>query len=193
MRKLILFNMMSLDGFFAGPESELDWHHVDDEFNEFAIEQTGSAGLLLFGRMTYELMSAFWPTPAALETDPEIAAIMNSVPKIVFSRTLEQADWQNTRLVKTNPFDEIIALKKQPGKDIFLFGSAELASELIQHGLIDEFRIMVNPVILGSGRPLFKDIYEPLSLNLEKTRTFRNGNVLLTYHPEDLEAPSAPD
>jgi dihydrofolate reductase len=190
VRKIIWFNMMSLDGYFEGENASLEWHNVDEEFNEFAIEQTRSVGLLVFGRVTYDMMASYWPGAYALETDPDIAKLMNSTPKIVFSRTLDEAGWNNTRLVKTNPVDELKKLKAQPGKDIFVFGSADLASELIQHGLIDEYRIFINPIVLGSGRPLFTNIHEPLSLDLVKTRSFRNGNVLLYYKPagdEDLD------
>ena len=183
MRKLIMFNFMSLDGFFEGPGRELDWHNVDDEFNEFAIEQTGTAGVLIFGRTTYEMMAGYWSSQEALDTEPVITGIMNSISKVVFSRSLESADWKNSRLVKANPVDEIKRLKAQPGKDLFLFGSADLASEFIRHGLIDEYRIMVNPVILGRGNPLFKDVMQAVHLNLIKTRSFRNGNVLLYYQP----------
>jgi dihydrofolate reductase len=184
MRKVILFNMVSLDGFFAGPNGEIDWHNVDEEFNEFAIEQTNSAGGLLFGRVTYELMASYWPTPDATRDDPVIAGQMNSIQKYVFSKTLEQAKWNNTRLVKGEAAKEVATLKQQPGRDLFVFGSADLASTLIQQGLIDEFRIMINPVVLGSGKPLFKDIPERLNLTLLKTKQFRNGNLLLYYQPK---------
>ena len=107
MRKVVLFNMVTLDGFFAGPEGEIDWHHVDQEFNEFAIEQLNTAGSLIFGRLTYQLMSSYWPTPAAKNDDPIVAEMMNQIPKYVFSRTLVTADWENTRLVKEDPSAEI--------------------------------------------------------------------------------------
>src|SRR4026209_392837 len=102
MRKLFSFNMVTVDGFFEGPNQDIDWHNTDEEFNEFAIEQTSSVGMLLFGRVTYQLMASYWPTPAAIADDQEIAKLMNSLPKIVFSRTLESADWENTRLIKEN-------------------------------------------------------------------------------------------
>jgi len=184
MRKVILFNMVTLDGFFAGPNGEIDWHHVDEEFNEFAIAQLNSANGLLFGRVTYQLMASYWPTDMARTDDPVVADKMNTLPKIVFSRTLNQADWNNTRLVKGNAAEEISKLKQQPGRDWLLFGSADLASTLTHFGLIDEYRLMVNPVVLGSGQPLFKDIEDRLNLKLINTKTFRNGNVLLCYQPD---------
>lgn len=183
MRKLFAFNMVTLDGFFEGTDHDLSWHNVDDEFNRFAIEQTGNIGTLIFGRVTYELMAGYWPTTDALADDPVVAGLMNALPKIVFSRTLTKADWSNTRLVKGNIAEEITAMKAQPGKDLAVFGSANLLSSLIQLDLVDEHRIMVNPVILGSGKPLFQSIQHQINLKLLDTRTFNSGNVLLTYQP----------
>jgi len=181
MRKLFAFNMTSLDGFFEGPGHDINWHNVDEEFNEFAIEQTGSLGMILFGRRTYQLMEGYWPTAAALADDPEIAGLMNTLPKVVFSRTLERADWNNTRLIKDNAVEEILKLKGKPGSDIAIFGSADLISSLMD--VIDEHRIMVNPILLRKGTPLFKATGEPLKLKLLNTRIFRSGNILLTYEP----------
>ena len=181
MRKLFAFNLISLDGFFEGPDQDINWHMVDEEFNEFAIEQTSAVGALLFGRVTYQLMESYWPTADALKNDPVIAGIMNSVPKLVFSRSLEQTEWNNTRLIKDNITEEILNLKKQPGKDIAVFGSANLLSTLMQLDLVDEHRVMVNPVLLGKGNSLFKSMDEKINLRLLKTRTFHSGNVLLYY------------
>ena len=139
--------------------------------------------VLLFGRVTYQMMASYWPTPAVIANDPIVAGQMNRVSKIVFSRTLEKAEWNNTRLVKDHIAQEILNLKQQPGKDLALFGSANLMSTLMQLDLIDEHRIMVNPVILGSGNPLFKWTRDKLNLKLIKSRTFGNGNVLLCYEP----------
>lgn len=184
MRTLYLFNMVTLDGFFEGPNrGEIGWHNVDEEFNNFAIDQLNATGLLLFGRVTYEGMASYWPTPAAIKDDPEVAEKMNSIPKIVFSKKLERADWSNTKLIKSNVVEEVSKLKEQPGKDIAIFGSADLASTFTQHGLIDEYRIIVNPVVLGKGTPLFSEIKNRLSLNLLKTKSFKSGNVLLCYTP----------
>lgn len=183
MRKLVLFNMITLDGYFAGPAGEIDWHHVDPEFNDFAIEQLSSAGGLIFGRLTYEIMASYWPTSQAIDDDPLVAKKMNNIPKFVFSRTLDQVDWENTRLVKNDAAAEVAKLKQHAGGDLFIFGSANLASSLTRHGLIDEYRLMVNPVLLGKGRPLFENLDHRLSLNLVKTKTFRLGNILLYYRP----------
>lgn len=175
--------LITLDGFFEGPNRELDWHNVDDKFNEYAIGLLNNVDVLLFGRVTYQLMAGYWPTPAATANDPVIADRMNNLPKIVFSRTLEKAEWQNTRLIKGNIAEEISKLKQQPGKDMAMFGSSDLALTFIQLGLIDEYRIIVNPVVLGNGKHLFKGIKDRLNLKLIKTKTFSSGNVLLCYEP----------
>jgi dihydrofolate reductase len=184
MRKVFLFNMTTLDGFFEGPNQDISWHNVDEEFNDFAIEQLNEIGTLLFGRVTYEGMASYWPTESAIKSDPEVAGLMNSIPKIVFSRTLDKAEWNNTKLVKGNTAEEVLKLKQQPGKDIAIFGSSDLAVTLVEQGVIDEYRIIVNPVFLGGGTPLLKGIRDKLNLKLLKTRTFKSGNVLLYYVPE---------
>jgi dihydrofolate reductase len=183
MRKIFLFMMVSLDGYYEGPNGDLSWHNVDEEFNEFAIQQTREVGMLLFGRKTYEGMASYWPTEAAISNDPVVAGLMNNLPKIVISTTLGSAEWENTRLVKENVAEEISKLKQGPGKDIAIFGSSDLAVSLAQMGLVDEYRIMVNPIILGAGKPLFRGAREKIGLKLIETRTFRSGNVLLYYVP----------
>lgn len=188
MSKIILFNLITLDGFFAGPGGEIDWHNVDEEFNQFAIQQTGAAGGLIFGRLTYQMMAGYWPTPQAQQDDPVVTDIMNRIPKFVFSRTLTAVTWNNTRLVNWPAGDAIRDLKQQPGADLFIFGSANLAASLMRENLIDEYRLLVNPVVLGRGRPMFEDLRSPLALRLQETRAFRNGNVLLVYQPDHQEA-----
>lgn len=187
MRKVFLFNMTTLDGFFEGPDRDINWHNADEEFNEFAIEQLNEIGTLLFGRVTYQVMASYWPTESAINDDPEVAGRMNSLPKIVFSRTLDKAEWNNTKLVKgaERVVAEVSKLKEQPGKDIAIFGSSDLAVTLAESGLIDEYRIIVNPVFLGGGTPLLKGIKEKLNLKLLNARVFKSGNVLLYYAPED--------
>jgi dihydrofolate reductase len=184
MRKVFLFNMITLDGFFEGPNQDISWHNVDDEFNEFAIGQLKDVDTLLFGRVTYEGMASYWPTEFAVSNDPIVAGLMNSLPKIVFSKTLDKAEWNNSRLVKENAAEEVSKLKQQSGKDIAIFGSSALAVTLAESGLIDEYRIIVNPVFLGGGTPLLKGIKDKLNLKLLKARTFKSGNVLLYYTPE---------
>ncbi|MCL6099495.1 MAG: dihydrofolate reductase family protein [Bacteroidetes bacterium] len=181
MRKVIVFNLLSLDGFYEGPNRELDWFNVDGEFHEFAAAQMNSTDLLLFGRATYQHMESWWPTEQGIASDPVIADRMNNIQKIVVSRTLDKAEWNNTTLIKQNVAEEITKLKQQPGEDIFIFGSGELASCLNSNGLIDEFRLMINPVALGRGNAFFKGLNERLNLKLLKTKTFDSGNVLLYY------------
>ena len=150
MGRLIMFNLVSLDGFFAGPNGEIDWFQTDDEFDHFAIEQTAQAKALVFGRVTYELMASFWPTDEAAASEPEIADLMNALPKTVFSRTLRSPG--RTRGWSDDAAGEIARLKRETVGDIYLFGSADLAETLTAAGLFDEYRVIVNPVVLGAAR-----------------------------------------
>lgn len=181
MRKVFLFNLITLDGYFEGPNQDISWHNVDKEFGDFAIEQLKEIGTILFGRRTYQMMESFWPSDEALRTDPETAKFMNEIPKVVFSHTLETADWNNTTLVKTDAVQEIKNLKTLNGKDVAIFGSSDLAASLVESGVIDEYRLLVNPLFLGEGKPLLHGITNKLNLKLTNTRVFGNGNVLLTY------------
>jgi dihydrofolate reductase len=181
MRRLHFFNALSADGYFAGTDGEIDWHHVNEETNAFAVEQAQSSGELVFGRITYELMAAFWDTAAALETHPVLARLMTALPKHVFSRTLEAATWENTTLHRGDPASTLAQLKQQPGGDLTILGSANLASSLHDAGVIDEYHLLVNPVLLGDGQPLFQGITQRLPLRLCDTRSFGNGSVLLRY------------
>jgi dihydrofolate reductase len=183
MRKLFSFLVATVDGYYEGPNGEFDWPVVDEEFNEFAVQQLDEADTLLFGRVTYQQMAGYWPTPAAEEDDPKVTAKMNSLPKIVVSRTLDKAEWANTRLIKDDVAEELTKLKQQPGKDMAILGSSDLTVSLLQMGLIDELRIMVNPVVLGDGKSLFRTAGDRISLKLLKTRPFSSGNVLLYYQP----------
>ncbi|MBL8015322.1 MAG: dihydrofolate reductase [Candidatus Doudnabacteria bacterium] len=184
MRKLFVFNMVTLDGFFEGPGQDINWHMVDEEFNKFAVEQLAEIGTLLFGRRTFELMAQYWPTELALKDDAEVAQAMNSLEKVTVSTSLTETNWNNSRIVKGNLKEEVVKLKEQPGKDVAIFGSSDLISTLIPMGVIDEYRLMVCPLVLGAGKQMFHDLKQPLKLNLEKTRTFGNGNILLTYRPQ---------
>jgi dihydrofolate reductase len=177
MRRVIVSNLASLDGFFEGVNKELDWHVVDEEFFEYAKDMLRTADTLLFGAATYEVMAAYWPTAPS----DEIADKMNNLPKVVFSKTLKKVDWNNSRLVSSNIQEEVSKLKQQPGKDIVILGSARLASFLLPLGLIDEYRAIVNPVLLGGGKPLFSGITERIRLKLITTKVFGSGVVLLSY------------
>jgi dihydrofolate reductase len=184
MRKLIVWNMLSLDGFFEGTNKEIDWHVVDGEFNDLANEQLLSVDLIIFGRVTYQLMASYWPTPAGRQDDPIIADKMNRWPKLVFSRSLDQVDWENTRLYKGDIVEEITRLKALPGKDMIIFGSGSLVTQLTQAHAIDEYRFGINPVILGSGKPMFAGLQARLPLKLLRARTLRSGVVILYYLPQ---------
>ena len=177
MRRIIVSNLMSLDGFFEGPDHELDWFLVDEEFFAYARDMLRNVDTLLFGRKTYQHMADYWPSAPA----EEIADHMNNLPKIVISRTLQRAEWKNSTLVKSDAAAEISRLKQLPGKDMVVLGSASLASFLLQRGLIDEYRIILNPVLLGSGRPLFQDVRQRLRLKLSSTKLFGSGVVVLYY------------
>jgi dihydrofolate reductase len=184
MRKLTVFNQVSLDGYFAGADGDISWAHKQDaEWNAFVGENASGGGELLFGRITYELMASYWPTPQAMENDPVVAAGMNELPKVVFSRTLTQASWSNTRLVKGDPAAAVRRMKQETGKDMVILGSGSIVAQLAQAGLIDEYQVVVNAVVLGEGKTMFAGIGEPLTLRRTQTRTFGNGNVLLCYEP----------
>jgi len=184
MRKVLVFNMVSLDGFFEAPDGGIDWHSVDEEFNQFAAGQLDSVEALLFGRVTYQLMAQYWPSSTALEDDPVIAGKMNAKSKIVVSTTLKKAEWNNTRLIGKDALRELRDIKARSGGDLIVFGSGRLTCSLTQAGLIDEFRLMVNPVVLGGGRSLFTGLQERIDLKLLGTRSFANGNLLIRYEPE---------
>jgi len=184
MRKIILFNLMTLDGFFEGENHSIEWHNVDEEFNKFAVAQLETADTLVFGRITYDMMANYWPTPLALTDDPIVAQKMNSLAKIVISKSLKRFDWENTIVIRDNIKEQLLQLKQQPGKNIFIFGSAVLTSSILEMNLIDEYRIMINPVVLGRGKSLFLNIMEKINLKLIDTKVFKSGNVLLYYEPE---------
>lgn len=156
---------------------------VDEEFNEFAVRQLDEVDTLVFGRVTYEGMASYWPTPEAEQDDPRVASMMNGLPKIVVSRTLERADWANTRVVRDDIAGELAGLKQRPGKDVAIFGSSALTASLIEAGLVDEVWIMVAPVVLGAGKSLFRTAGRRIAMRLADTRRFAAGNVLLTYVP----------
>jgi len=180
MRTIYAFELITLDGFYTGPNDEFDWPNVDAEFNDWSVEQLDNTDTLLFGRTTYLGMAAYWPTAPA---DDPTAQRMNSYPKVVVSRTLDEAEWNNSRLIKDNVAEEIAALKNRPGKDIALFGSFDLTVNLLELGLVDELRILVNPIVLGAGKSLFNTTDKRLDFTLKATRSFASGNVLLTYTP----------
>ena len=187
MSRLVVFNHVTLDGYFTDENGDMSWAHVDDkdtEWKAFVEDNTRGGGVLLFGRITYELMASYWPTPNAIQNYPIVAKQMNDLPKVVFSRTLDNVSWNNTKLVKSDMVTELRKMKKELGKDMVILGSGSIVSQLSQEGLIDEYQIVVNPIVLGKGRTMFDGIKKILPLKLTKTRTFSNGNILLCYEPK---------
>jgi dihydrofolate reductase len=183
MSTLASFIVISLDGFYEGPNGEFDWLTPDEEFNDFAIRQLDVADTLGFGRATYEHMVAWWPTEQAQINDPAITSRMNTKPKLVFSTTLEHADWSNTTIVAGEAVEKIEAVKTAPDHELLVLGSTHLTAHFATAGVLDELRIMVCPIVLGSGRSLFEDLKDRISLRLLRFRQFDSGNVLLTYRP----------
>ena len=184
MRKVSAFESVSLDGFFTDAKGDMSWAHAHDpEWNEFAGSNAQGGGALLFGRVTYEMMAAFWPTPAAKQANAVVAEGMNRMPKVVFSRTLDKASWSNTTVVKTDPAAAVRKMKTEAGPDIVILGSGTIVSQLAQAGLIDAYQIVVVPVVLGRGRTLFEGVRDRIALKRTATRAFGNGNVVLVYEP----------
>ena len=186
MRKLNVFNSVTLDGYFSGAGGDLSWAHNasnDAEFQGFVEENAEGGGELLFGRVTHDLMASYWPTPNALETNPVVAERMNSLPKVVFSRTLKRSPWSNTKVVNGDPAAEVRKLKESPGEDMVILGSGSIVSQLTKAGLIDEYQVVVIPVVLGKGKTMFDGIPEKRALKLINSRKFGNGNVFLRYEP----------
>ena len=184
MRKVHVFDNVSLDGFFTDEKGDMSWAHKrDEEWNAFMGGNASGDGELLFGRVTYEMMAAFWTTPQAAELMPQVAAGMNKMRKTVFSRTLDAVSWHNTTLVKGDLVTEVKKMKRQPGPDLVILGSGSIVSQLTQAGLIDEYQIVVNPIVVGKGRTLFETVDHKVNLTLTKTRSFKNGSVVHWYEP----------
>ena len=186
MKRLIVFNSVTLDGYFVGMNGDMSFAYKDksdEEWNTFVAGNARGGGALVFGRITYDMMAGYWPTPMAAKNDPIVAERMNSLPKIVFSRTLDKASWNNTRLVKSSPAAEIRRLKQESEEDMAILGSGSIVSQLAQEGLIDEYQVVVCPFVLGRGKTMFEGMTKSLSLKLTKSRIFDNGNVLLCYEP----------
>ena len=186
MRRLVMWNLQTLDGHFEGDAPwDLGFHESvwGDELEEFSLEQGKEVGTLLFGRATYEGMASYWSTASG-----PIADLMNEIPKVVFSRTLDAATWKNTRLVRRDAADEVTELKRGEGKDLFVFGSAKLCDSLMRRGLFDELRICVAPVVLGSGGPLFRPGSPRQNLTLLQARPLATGGVILRYGAKPQDA-----
>ena len=179
MRRLIMWNLQTLDGYFEGKAPwDLEFHEAawGEELKQFSLDQIKDVGAVLYGRATYEGMASHW----SKEKGP-VAEFMNDIPKVVFSRTLDAATWKNTRLVRRDAAEEIAELKRGEGKDLFVFGSAKLSDSLLRRGLFDELRICVAPVVLGTGVPLFKPGSPRQNLTLRETRSLDTGGIILWY------------
>jgi dihydrofolate reductase len=184
--RLIVFNNISLDGYFVDNRGDMSWaHRSDPEWAKFSAENAqGGDGALLFGRKTYEMMASFWPTPDAKKQLPEIADAMNRLPKFVASRSLDKATWSNTTLLRGDLAAEVKKLKTRPGSSIVIMGSGTIVAQLSKQGLIDEYTFVMIPIVLGTGRTLFEGLETRLALKRTRERTFHNGNVVVTYEPQ---------
>ena len=185
MRKVISLMHSSLDGFVATPEGGLEWGRIDDEITTYVDRLISTADTALYGRVTYQMMESYWPTvpanPSSTGRERDHAHWVEHVSKIVFSRSLERVEWNNSRLVKDHIAEEISRLKGLPGKHLMIFGSPSLTHTFMEMDLIDEYRITVNPVVLGRGIPMFTDDAKPVKLRLLETKSFQSGVVALGY------------
>ena len=179
MRRVIMWDMVSVDGFFEAPGHDIGWFVFEDELAAYIGETQLEADTLLFGRVTYEMMAAYWPS-----AEGNIATFMNGVEKFVFSRTLTSADWHRTTLLTGDAAKAVERLKQRDGGTIFVFGSADFAAGLIAKGLVDEYRLGINPVLLGIGVPLFKPGLKRTELKLTHARPLKSGVVILHYQPQ---------
>jgi dihydrofolate reductase len=194
-RKIVVFDRVSADGYFAGPDGNLNWIVPDDAIDRAGVEGMPHTDTMLFGRRTYDQFESFWPRvvndlpnardPHAVgRQSPSLRAManwINDAPKIVFSRTRREVTWKNSRLVHEIDPHEIEAMKKGPGKDMIIFGSGSLVSQLTQHGLIDEYHFVVGPILLGDGKALISGVPKSTSLHLLEVKKYDSGNVVLRY------------
>jgi dihydrofolate reductase len=185
MRKLSVYNFLSLNGYYKDANNGIDWHHHEQggEEEQFSDNNLKHENALLFGRVTYEMMAGFWPTPMAAEMYPGTAKGMNKAKKYVVSNTLQQADWANTTIINTDLITAVRQLKETSDRDITILGSGSLVSQLTDAGLIDGYQIMIDPVALKAGTPIFHNVQNDVELKLTGSRVFESGIVLLEYAP----------
>ncbi len=181
MGTINVFNFLTLNGFFKGPGGDISWHRHGGEENAYSEEGANSGSILLFGRVTYEMMAGYWPSPMAKQNSPVVAEGMNKSEKIVISKTLKKADWANTSIISENVIEEITRMKNSTDRMITILGSGSIITLLADHGLIDTYQFMIDPVALGEGTPVFKGIKNKLDLELTGSRVFKSGVVLLSY------------
>lgn len=184
MRKLSVFNFVTLNGFFKGPHEDISWHKNDDpEKNEYAEASLQHDSTLLFGRVTYEMMKSFWPTENAMKFMPVMAEGMNKAKKFVFSNTLKKADWNNTTIISGDLFKQVKQMKQEEGNDMTILGSGSIITQFAEKGLIDQYQFMIDPIAIGKGTPIFKNLKHDLELKLIGSKIFKSGVVVLTYEP----------
>jgi len=182
MRKVMVFNNVTLDGFFVDQKGDMSWAHKNDpEWNAFTADNAQGECVFVFGRVTYDMMAAWWPTPQAIQAMPDVATRMNKLPKVVFSKTLKTAVWNNTTVIKGDPAAAVRKMKHEVGDPLLIMGSGSIVAQLTEQGLIDEFQIVLHPIVLGKGRTLFEGVKEKQNLALTQSRGFKNGNVFLRY------------
>ena len=190
MRKVIVTMWVTLDGFIAGPDGEMNWisDFFDEDMGKYEFDLVSTADTLLLGRVTYQSFAGAWPNvpenPSVSEGEKEYARKLNAMRKIVFSRTLEKVEWNNSSLAKEVIPEAIENMKQEPGKDMVIYGSASIVQAFTNLGLIDEYQLLVHPVVLGSGKPLFKNIKDKVNLKLVETKSFNSGVVGLYYQPD---------
>jgi len=189
VRRIIVDALISLDGYLSDSNGEIDWFTQEEDFNEaegkaWSLEMLRRADTILFGRVTFDGMAEWWPSETARKVMPEIAGHLNGTPKIVFSRTLKTTTWENTTILPEASKEVVLELKQRPGRDLLILASSSLVSAFMRDGLIDEYWIRVVPVVLGAGRPLFKDQRDRHKLRLVSCRAFRSGVVALRYEPK---------
>lgn len=183
MAKLTVFNFISINGFYKGINEDISWHRHNPEGAALSEEGLSSGNILIFGRVTYHMMESFWPTPMAAEQLPKVAEGMNAAEKIVFSRTMKSAAWNNTRVLHGDLENVITLMKETSEKDMTILGSGSIVTQCAEHDLIDLYQIMIDPVALSQGTPLFYGISREMDFNLVNTRVFGSGTVLLSYEP----------
>jgi dihydrofolate reductase len=183
MRILSAFQFMSLNGFFEGLNGDISWNMHGEEENQWSLENLESRDMLLFGRVTYEMMARFWRSELAATNWPQVASRMHEAEKLVFSRTMQDPGWYNSRVMKDHIIAEISRLKQLPGKNMMLLGSGNILTQLADAGLIDKYQIMMYPVAIGQGNTLFHNLQKNLRLQLTSSRIFKSGTVLLSYEP----------
>lgn len=184
MAKLTSFTFISLNGFYKGKNGDINWHQHGGEEAEYSVESLKLNNILLFGRVTYEMMKSFWPTQMAYDSFPQVADGMNHSEKLVVSKTLKSTDWENTQIIKENLIERITELKKESKKNITLLGSGKILNQLSNANLVDEYQIMIDPIFIEKGEPILDNLNDNINLELTKTKIFKSGTILLHYQPK---------